>query len=235
MAGRKFLSAGTIAYVKFRKNTSIKALQKEANVSKTHIYRLWREPVGERSTQKFCRKGIGGRPKKLSEYDGRRLLRLVKKLRADEPNWTVKRLMERADITDISVRSIQRFLNKNNFHYLQARKKGLLTDKDRKLRVAFAKKMLKDQPTDFWCNKIILLGWCWIRIQKEPKGPGDGTIRKSVVKGQRGPSRGLYGKGKCLWHRLSLGKIRPLKHCKKKQMFQKHTYTVCGGSQLESM
>ena len=107
MAGRKFLSAETIAYVKFRKNTSIKALQRETNVLKTHIYRLWREPVGERSMQKFSRKGIGGQPKKLSEYDGQRLLRLVKKLRAEEPNWTVKRLMERADVTDISVRSIR--------------------------------------------------------------------------------------------------------------------------------
>ncbi len=79
MAGRKFLSAETIAYVKFRKHTSIKTLQKEINVSKTHIYRLWSEPVEAQSTQKMSRKGIGGRPKKLSEYDGRRLLRLVKK------------------------------------------------------------------------------------------------------------------------------------------------------------
>ena len=36
-----------MAPAKFRENMSIKALQKEANVSKTHIYRLWREPVGK--------------------------------------------------------------------------------------------------------------------------------------------------------------------------------------------
>ena len=196
MAGRKFLSAETIAYDKFRKNTSIKALQRETNVSKTHIYRLWREPVGERSTRKFSRKGIGGRPKKLSEYDGRRLLRLVKKLRAEEPNWTVKRLMERADVTDISVRSIRRFLNKNEFHYLQARKKGLLTDKDRKLRVAFAKKMLKDQPTDFWCNKIAFyldgVGFVYKRNPKDQAMAPSGRVWR---KRNEGLAEGCTAKG----------------------------------------
>eukprot|EP00112_Aurelia_sp_Birch-Aquarium-sp1_P008431 Seg1928.5 transcript_id=Seg1928.5/GoldUCD/mRNA.D3Y31 product="Transposable element Tcb2 transposase" protein_id=Seg1928.5/GoldUCD/D3Y31 len=145
---------------------------------------------------KDVEKGIGDRPKKLSECDGRRLLRLVKKLRAEEPNWTVKKLMERADVKNGSVRSIRRFLNQNEYHYLQARKKGLLTNADRKIPVAFAKKMLKDQPANFWCNKIAFyldgVGFVYKRNPKDQVMAPSGRVWR---KRNEGLAQGCTAKG----------------------------------------
>ena len=46
MAGRKDIPVETIAYIKYKKNTSVKALSKETGVSWSHIYHPWKEPVG---------------------------------------------------------------------------------------------------------------------------------------------------------------------------------------------
>ncbi len=151
MAGRKAIKSETRAYIKFMKNTNVNELSKETGVSRAHIYRLWKEPVGMKARS---RKGVGGRPKKLTAWDERRLIRLIKKLRMQNPNWTTKRLMEQADIRNVSVRTIRRLLNRNGYYYLQARKKGLLTTKDRKKRVEFAKRVLRDYSEDIWSNKI---------------------------------------------------------------------------------
>ena len=95
-----------------------------------------------------------GRPQKLSKRYRRRLLRLVYTLRDQDPNWTVKRLMSRADITGVSRRTVSRFLNKQGFYYLQARKKGLLSSKDKDKRVKFARAVLQEHNEDFWTRKI---------------------------------------------------------------------------------
>ena len=81
-----------------------------------------------------------GRPRKLSAREERLLIRTLHKLRRMEGNFTATRLMNEANISEskVSVRTISRF--KKGYWYLQARKKGLLTDNDRKLRIAFAQK-----------------------------------------------------------------------------------------------
>ena len=38
----------------------------------------------------------------------------------------------------INIRTVQRFLNKKEYYYLQARKKELVTKSDRKIRICFA-------------------------------------------------------------------------------------------------
>ena len=55
-----------------------------------------------------------------------------------------------------SRRTFSRYLNENGYEYLQARKKGLLSENDRKLRVQFAHKMKRiaaDNP-QFWMNEV---------------------------------------------------------------------------------
>ncbi len=133
------------------KNTNVKELAKETGVSRAHIYRLRKEPVAVKSKS---RKGVGGRPKKLTDWDETRLIRLIKKLREQNPNWTIKTLMDQADLRNVSVRTIRRLLNRKRYFYLQARKKGLLTTKDRKKRVEFAKRVLRDYAEDIWTQKI---------------------------------------------------------------------------------
>ena len=87
-----------------------------------------------------------GRPRKLSSREERLLIRALLKLRRTEGNFTAKRLMNEANISesDVSVRTVGRFLNSKGYFYLQARKKGLLTNNDKSLRVAFAKKVREE-------------------------------------------------------------------------------------------
>lgn len=97
-----------------------------------------------------------GRPRKLSSREERLLIRALHKLRRTEGNFTVKRLMNEANIlvSNASVRTVARFLNSQGYFYLQARKKGLLTNNDKNLRIAFAKKVRQEYNKELWTQKI---------------------------------------------------------------------------------
>ena len=78
--------------------------------------------------------------------DERKLIRTLKSLRQEEGNFTSIRLMSHPGISpkNVSNRTVQQFLERNGYHFLQARKKGLLSEKDVKERLAFAKYMKKE-------------------------------------------------------------------------------------------
>ncbi|KAL9977159.1 hypothetical protein ACROYT_G014537 [Oculina patagonica] len=64
--------------------------------------------------------------------------------------------MEKAGLSEkeVSVRTVRRYLHKQGYHYLQARKKGLLTEKDLKLRCRFARMMKKKYSKEVWTEDI---------------------------------------------------------------------------------
>ena len=97
-----------------------------------------------------------GTPRKLSSREERHLKRALDKLRRTEGNFTVKRLMNEANISEsnASVHTVARFLNSKGYFYLQARKKGLLTNNDKNLRLAFAKKVREEYNKELWTQKI---------------------------------------------------------------------------------
>lgn len=213
MARTHTISPETRAYIKFKRHSDVKQLMKETSVSRAHIYKLWKEVTETKIPRK---KGAGGRPQKLSIREKRRILRLVKTLRREEPNWTVKRMMARADLKDVSRRTVNRFLNKQGLKYLQARKKGLLSLKDRKKRVQFAKKVLKNQPEDFWTNKLAFyldgVGFVYKRNPLDqalaPKGRVWRTKSEGLLSGctSRGEACGTGGKYVKLIVAISYGK-----------------------------
>ena len=67
-----------------------------------------------------------GRHNRLSDRDKRRLIRCITVLRKREGNFTCKAILDEAGIQrkDVSVRIVSRFLNSQNYYYLQTRKKG---------------------------------------------------------------------------------------------------------------
>ena len=75
----------------------------------------------------------------------RNMMRQLKVLRKEDGNWTSGKLMEMCDInnSEISNRTVRRQLNRNGYEYLQARKKGVLTEKDIAKRLEFAKDVKK--------------------------------------------------------------------------------------------
>ena len=55
---------------------------------------------------------------------------------------------------DVSNRTIRRYLNRNGFKFLQARKKGLLSEKDKRERLTFARSMRRDYSRNVWEKEI---------------------------------------------------------------------------------
>ena len=86
-----------------------------------------------------------GRPHKLTERDRRKLIRTIKTLRDQDPNFTVKRLVAESGLLSrqISYRTIYREVKLAGFNFLLARKKGVLTSRGRKKEKAFAKECKK--------------------------------------------------------------------------------------------
>ena len=69
----------------------------------------------------------------LSDRNRRKLIRIIKALRDKDPNFTVKRLVAHCRLLSlhISYRIFYREVKEAGFDYLPARKKGVLTSRDR--------------------------------------------------------------------------------------------------------
>ena len=96
-----------------------------------------------------------GRPRKLTLRDERSIIRTIHKLRNESVSFSSKRIKTEANIPeDVSCRNVRRFLSRKGYGYRQARKKGLLTEADKKKRSKFAKKVLKTLKEEFWTEGI---------------------------------------------------------------------------------
>ena len=106
--------------------------------------------------RKECNRDLGGRPCKLSLEEDRHILWTLSSLRHKEGNFTSVRLMVRAGISPkhVSNRTIRWFLQREGYYFLQARKKGLLSEKDLKERVKFAKNIRKHYSKDVWKDNV---------------------------------------------------------------------------------
>ena len=122
--------------------------------SKAAIYKHAKRPMNcEEVFDK--RKQNKGRPRKISSYDKRNLIRAVKSLREQEGSFTSKRIQVESGVNHVSGRTIRHHLNNEGFRYLQTRKKGLLHAKDLKSRVKFCRKVKKNKLGErFWKSGI---------------------------------------------------------------------------------
>ena len=125
------ISAETRALLKVARefvNLSYRELAKKYGVSKSVAHKVCNPKTKENS-----KPGRPGRPKVLCERSERNLLRTFFKLRRTSPNFSVKDLIVESglDATKYcSRRTVSRFLNKKGYKQRQARKKGLLSEKD---------------------------------------------------------------------------------------------------------
>ena len=123
---------------------NIKCLAKECQISLASGYRLLKEPL-HKVTVSASRKGVGGRKKKITNRAESLLLRKIPILRKSNANWTASDLMALTGIEGISLRTVQSLLNRNGYHHLKARRKGILSSDDAKKRLSFARKMKKKE------------------------------------------------------------------------------------------
>ena len=162
MVFRKKIPEETRAFVRFTANSkrwSVKEVLEKTHISRASLYRIrHKDSFQQRQPRNECQleRRKPGRPRKLTTREERLLLREIPRLRKEEGQFTVKRLMLQAGITALQVsnRTVQRFLRREGFQYLQARKKGVLLEGDLIKRKQFAKKMKKDYDQHVWQNSI---------------------------------------------------------------------------------
>lgn len=154
MAYRRDIPAEKRAYVRYLREKERLTLQEIAeicNISTSSVQRITTQALPDVLKKK---RSAGGRKRKLSPRYERLILRSIPVLREREGSFTSKRLMLFNGIRFVSDRTVRRLLNRNGYHYLQARKKGLMSRSDRTKRVAFARNVLNNYPADIWTSKI---------------------------------------------------------------------------------
>ena len=126
-------------------------------VHNVNVRKTGRKTVPSQRTTALKSKRVG-RPKRINERMERLLLRTLTKLREQNVNFTVEELINECDIdpSTVSRRTVSRYLNKWGYRYLQARKKELLSEKDKRNRIIYARRMKKvlHEHQDFYANHI---------------------------------------------------------------------------------
>ena len=132
------------AYIMYLRNESKKSfgkIAKQCKVSKSSCHRICQP-------KKTCttKKKKMGRPRKVDERSTRKLIRCLQSLGDKRVAFTVKPLVAESGLTlnMASRRTFSRILNENGYGYFQRRKKGLLSEKDRKIRKNFGHKIKKE-------------------------------------------------------------------------------------------
>ena len=100
------------------KGLSVRTVASMCKISVASVYRIAHEKTYKRRTSEETRRVKWPRQ--------RRLIRCITVLKKREGNFTCKAIMDEAGIQrkDVSVRKVSRFLNSQNYCYLQTRKKG---------------------------------------------------------------------------------------------------------------
>ena len=95
--------------------------------------------------RKKCNRDFGGMPHKLSLPEERRILQTLSSLRHKGDNFTSIRLVARAGISPkhASNRTVRQFFQWEGYYFLQARKKGLLSEKGLKRMLKMCQKYQK--------------------------------------------------------------------------------------------
>ena len=136
---------------------SLRTTARECGISKSSVERICATEV-ESSSNNRGGKQKPGRPNKLSTRDIRKLIRTLKTFRKNNVHVTVKSLVEESGLSfsQASRRTYSRYLNRLGYAYFSARRKGVLTEKDKKLRLRFARTMKREvsRNQDFWKNEI---------------------------------------------------------------------------------
>ena len=121
--------------------------------SKSNIYIHAKLPDEVRKLD--LRKHNKGRPKKLSIRDERKICRTLLMLRVNLGPFSIKRLKLEAGVdANISDQTVTRVLRRHGYHYLQSRKKGLMSKHDARTRLLFARKVKRILSQDFWKTGI---------------------------------------------------------------------------------
>lgn len=127
-----------------RGNDSYRKIARKYKISKTSAHRIVDNKEEFFNPEPEPIKKKRGRRKKLSDRDIRKLERSLKRLRKQKVNITVMDVVKDAGFVgnEVHRRTFSSYLNNLGYKFMNARKKGLLTEKDKEKRLRYARKML---------------------------------------------------------------------------------------------
>lgn len=186
-----------IAYLSQDKDFKVKDICKKTGISRATVHRIKQDKNCLGKRKKAINKG--GRPRKLSARDERNIIRAVKKLRRTRGNYSTREIMSTSGIdpSEISERTVRRYLNKNGYFSLQSRKKGLLSEADCKRRLKFAREMKRNYSPEVWKDDIAFyLDGVSFTYKRRPKEQALAPRGRVWRKKSEGLARGCTAKGK---------------------------------------
>ena len=126
----------------FKENTrfSLREIAQICHISNSSVARISHLSTTRTSLSTNSSSRKVGWPRKITERDGRALCRALERLQAGGANMTVKNVLKESE-TSLKVAhrlTFSRFLNEKGYVYFVARRKGLVSEKGRKLRLKYA-------------------------------------------------------------------------------------------------
>ena len=123
---------------------SMKKASQVTGVSTATVKRICKKD-DRQPTKNPAKKTKRGRPRTLQDRDVRKLIQRIKKFRQDDNggNFTIKDTRNAAGLIHVPLHTVRLALHRQGFGFRIARRKGMLTAKDLRVRVKFAKKMTR--------------------------------------------------------------------------------------------
>ena len=132
-------------------------MARECGISKLPVERICHQNLPNSKSNTSVSTNKGSMQRKVSHRSVRKLIRALRELRTKYRHATVKSIVESGGLSfEMASRTFSRNLNENGYGYLQGRKKGLLRENDRRLRIRFARKMkcVVAQNPHFWTHEV---------------------------------------------------------------------------------
>ena len=141
-----------VCQLRRKTNMSMRTIREACGISWSSVGRILRRRIW----RNFSDREKPGRPPKLSVRQQRLLVQNVKKLRENNPTFSLLHLMKDSGVSprDVSKRTVNHFLQCQGFHYLQTRKKGLMKKRDLSKCVTFCSEMQTIYSPDVWTRKV---------------------------------------------------------------------------------
>ena len=152
MVFKEKIKAELKAFVRFLReegDVPVKQIVHRCGISRASVYRcLKRANQAEKKSKKH------GRPRLIDARQERKIQRTIARLREQEGNFSCHRIRAEAGLYNVSLWTINRTLKRMGYAFLEARKKGILLEKDFRERLKFARKVKRTYCNDFFMNDI---------------------------------------------------------------------------------
>ncbi|XP_028415685.1 uncharacterized protein LOC114539215 [Dendronephthya gigantea] len=136
---------------------SYRKIALKTKLSKSTVFDIVKneELSNNRIYKKQEKKSKGGRPELLNARDKRNLVLSLKKLRAVDPNFTIKEVVQNSGVAlkSASYRTFVRCIKKLGYGFYPSRKKGVMTTKDFKQRRKFGREV-KAKSCEYWTKDV---------------------------------------------------------------------------------